>query len=164
MLTGDNADTARTIADELGMDQVHAELLPDGKLAKLEELFAQKPEGKNIIFVGDGINDAPVLTRADVGVAMGAMGSDAAVEAADIVLMDDDPKKLVTAMKISRITMHIARQNIIFALGIKGIVLLLAALGIANMWLAVFADVGVSILAVLNAMRTLRFTENNRTL
>lgn len=162
MLTGDSRETAEEIAAQLALDQVHAELLPDGKIAKLEELLAQKPAGKCVVFVGDGINDAPVLTRADVGVAMGAMGSDAAVEAADMVLMDDDPGKLGTAVAISRKTMRIARQNIVFALGIKAIVLLLAAFGIANMWLAVFADVGVSILAVLNAMRTLRYSENKR--
>jgi Cd2+/Zn2+-exporting ATPase len=162
MLTGDSRETAEEVAALLALDRVHAELLPDGKIARLEELLAQKPAGKSVVFVGDGINDAPVLTRADVGVAMGAMGSDAAVEAADMVLMDDDPRKLSTAIGISCKTMRIARQNIAFALGIKAAVLLLAALGIANMWLAVFADVGVSILAVLNAMRTLRYRENHQ--
>ncbi len=159
MLTGDSIDNARHVADRLGIDQTFAQLMPDEKVEKLEELLSGKPAGKNIAFVGDGINDAPVLTRADVGIAMGAMGSDAAVEAADIVLMDDDPAKLATAMKISRKTLGIAKQNIIFALGVKAAVLVLAALGLAGMWMAVFADVGVSILAVLNAMRTLRLSE-----
>lgn len=159
MLTGDSAENARTAAEKLGLDQSFAQLMPDEKVKRLEELLAAKPTGKSVAFVGDGINDAPVLTRADIGIAMGAMGSDAAVEAADIVLMDDDPAKLATAMRISRKTMTIARQNIVFALAVKAAVLVLAAFGIAGMWLAVFADVGVSFLAVLNAMRTLRMSE-----
>ncbi len=159
MLTGDSAGNAEKVAATLGIDQVHAQLMPDGKVEKLEELLAQKPAGKQVVFVGDGINDAPVLTRADIGVAMGAMGSDAAVEAADVVLMDDRIEKLVTAMKISRKTLRIASQNIVFALTVKAAVLVLVALGLAGMWLAVFADVGVSVLAVLNAMRMLRYDE-----
>lgn len=159
MLTGDSSENAKHVANALGLDRTHAQLLPDGKVAKLEELLAQKPAGKHVAFVGDGINDAPVLTRADIGIAMGAMGSDAAVEAADVVLMDDDPAKIATAMMISRKTLSIARQNIVFALGIKALVLVLAAVGIAGMWMAVFADVGVSVLAILNAMRTLQMKE-----
>jgi Cd2+/Zn2+-exporting ATPase len=149
------------ILAELGITRVFSRLLPGDKVTRVEQLLQQKPRGSCVAFVGDGINDAPVLARADIGIAMGALGSDAAIEAADIVLMDDDPRKLSTAIGISRKTMRIARQNIAFALGIKAAVLLLAALGIANMWLAVFADVGVSILAVLNAMRTLRYRENH---
>lgn len=160
MLTGDSSENAQIVANELNIDHTFAQLMPDGKVENLEKLLAQKPVGKNVVFVGDGINDAPVLTRADIGIAMGAMGSDAAVEAADIVLMDDDPIKLATAMRISRKTLGIAKQNIVFALGVKAVVLVLAALGLAGMWMAVFADVGVSILAVLNAMRTLGMTES----
>lgn len=157
MLTGDNEANAREIAEQLGIDRVYAGLLPADKVTHLEEVLAAKPKRKQVVFVGDGINDAPVLMRADVGVAMGAMGSDAAVEAADVVLMDDHPAKLATAMEISRKTLTIARQNILFALLVKALVLVLVALGLAGMWLAVFADVGVSVLAILNAMRTLRF-------
>ncbi len=156
MLTGDTAAVARSVAESLGLDEWHAGLLPDQKVEMVERLLQSKERKGTLVFVGDGINDAPVLTRADVGVAMGALGSDAAVEAADIVLMDDDPRKLATAVRIGRQTLRIARQNIVFALTIKVIVLLLSALGLTGMWLAVFSDVGVCILAVLNAMRALR--------
>lgn len=152
MLTGDREEVAKAVATKLGIDEFHAQLLPQDKVAKLEELMGG--EGKHkLAFVGDGINDAPVLTRADVGIAMGAMGSDAAIEAADVVLMDDKPSNIAKAICLARRTMRIVWQNIVFALGVKLIVLILAALGIANMWLAVFADVGVAILAILNAMR-----------
>ena len=156
MLTGDAESTAQEVADALGLDKVYAELLPADKVEKVEELLKQKQEGSSLVFVGDGINDAPVLTRADVGIAMGSLGSDAAIEAADIVLMDDDPAKISLAMKIARKTVRIVRENIVFALGVKALVLILGALGIANMWLAVFADVGVSVIAILNAMRTMK--------
>ncbi|HPF88514.1 MAG TPA: heavy metal translocating P-type ATPase [Candidatus Limiplasma sp.] len=155
LLTGDRTDIARQTADILDIDQVYAELLPADKVAHVERLLTEQKDGY-LVFVGDGINDAPSLARADVGIAMGALGSDAAVEAADIVLMDDDPLKISTAIRIARRTMRIARENIVFALGIKALVLVLAAFGIANMWMAVFADVGVSILAILNAARALR--------
>ncbi|MBE5878219.1 MAG: cadmium-translocating P-type ATPase [Lachnospiraceae bacterium] len=155
MLTGDNALTAGAVAKELQLDEVYAELLPQDKVAKVEELLAGKTGKEKLAFVGDGINDAPVLTRADIGIAMGSMGADAAIEAADIVLMDDDIQKISTLVNISRKTVRIVKQNIVFALGVKLIVLLLGALGIANMWAAVFADVGVSVLAILNSMRTL---------
>ena len=157
MLTGDTDVTARTIAVELGVDEYHAELLPADKVERVEQLLAQS-SGK-LVFVGDGINDAPVLTRSDIGIAMGALGSDAAIEAADIVLMDDKPSKIATAMRISRKTLRIVHQNIVFALGIKFGVLLLGAFGMANMWMAVFADVGVAFIAILNAMRCLRVEE-----
>ncbi len=156
MLTGDRAAAAQRVAAELGIDDVRAELLPGDKVAAVEELLAHKSAGGKLAFVGDGINDAPVLTRADVGIAMGALGADAAIEAADIVLMDDDPRKIALAMRIARKTLRIVKQNIAFALSVKGLVLLLGALGYANMWLAVFADVGVAVLAILNAMRALR--------
>ena len=156
MLTGDAKSTAEEVADTLGLDKYYAELLPADKVEKVEELLKEKQEGSSLIFVGDGINDAPVLTRADVGIAMGSLGSDAAIEAADIVLMDDDPAKISLAMKIARKTVRIVRENIVFALGVKALVLVLGALGIANMWLAVFADVGVSVIAILNAMRTMK--------
>ena len=144
---------------ELGIDTVYSELLPADKVEKVEALLREKPEKAKLAFVGDGINDAPVLSRADIGIAMGAMGSDAAIEAADIVLMDDDPLKIAKAIKISRKCLRIVYENIIFAIGIKLICLILGALGIANMWLAIFADVGVMILAVLNAIRAL-FVKN----
>lgn len=156
MLTGDGEAVAREVASRLGVDEVHAQLLPAQKVDEVERLLAGKQAGASLVFVGDGINDAPVLTRADVGVAMGALGSDAAVEAADVVLMDDDPRKLVTAVRISRRTLAIARQSIVFALVVKLLVLALVAVGVANMWWAVFGDVGVSVLAILNAMRALR--------
>ena len=153
MLTGDRAEVAQAVAEELGIDEFHAQLLPADKVEQVERLLAAQPDGANLAFVGDGINDAPVLTRADVGIAMGAMGSDAAIEAADVVLMDDKPPNISRAIRLARRTMRIVWQNIVFALGVKFVVLVLAAVGIANMWLAVFADVGVAILAILNAMR-----------
>lgn len=155
MLTGDAQNVADQVAEQLGIDEVYAQLLPADKVDKVERLIAETAGAGSLVFVGDGVNDAPVLTRADVGVAMGALGSDAAVEAADVVLMDDDPRKLPLAIRIARHTLSIARQNIIFALGVKLGVLGLIAIGLANMWLAVFADVGVSLLAILNATRAL---------
>lgn len=156
MLTGDAKETALRVASEIGMDEVHSELLPADKVSQVERLLDEKSEKENLAFVGDGINDAPVLSRADIGIAMGAMGSDAAIEAADVVLMDDDPNKIALAMKISVRTLRIVHQNIIFALAIKAICLILGAIGIANMWVAIFADVGVMVLAVLNATRALK--------
>ena len=156
MLTGDRREAAESVAKELGIDEVHYELLPDDKVSKVEQLLAEEPSKARLAFVGDGINDAPVLTRADVGIAMGSMGSDAAIEAADVVLMDDNPDKLPVAIRIARKTKRIVRENIVFALGVKGIVLILGALGLANMWAAVFADVGVAMIAICNAIRTLR--------
>lgn len=156
MLTGDAKETALRVASEIGMDEVHSELLPADKVSQVERLLDEKSDKENLAFVGDGINDAPVLSRADIGIAMGAMGSDAAIEAADVVLMDDDPNKIALAMKISVRTLRIVHQNIIFALAIKAICLILGAIGIANMWVAIFADVGVMILAVLNATRALK--------
>lgn len=156
MLTGDRLAAAEAAAARLGIDEVHAELLPDDKVACVERLLAAQPKGGRLAFVGDGINDAPVLSRADVGIAMGSMGADAAIEAADIVLMDDSIAKIPTTVRIARRTLSIVRQNIVFALAVKAVVLLLGALGRANMWVAVFADVGVAMLAILNSMRTLR--------
>lgn len=156
MLTGDTARTAQRVGTELGLDEIHSELLPADKVAQVERLLGEKGAKENLAFVGDGINDAPVLSRADIGVAMGALGSDAAIEAADVVLMDDDPAKLALAMRISTRTLAIVRQNIVFALAVKLVCLLLGAIGIANMWVAIFADVGVMVLAVLNATRALR--------
>jgi len=155
MLTGDARAVAEQVAAELGIDEVYSELLPAGKVEKVEEVMQHKPEKAKLAFVGDGINDAPVLSRADIGIAMGAMGSDAAIEAADVVLMDDEPMKISKAIRISRKCLRIVYENIIFAIGIKFICLILGALGIANMWLAIFADVGVMIIAVLNAVRAL---------
>ena len=155
MLTGDASDVAKQVADELGIDEVYSELLPDDKVSKVEEYLSKKGEKEKLAFVGDGINDAPVLSRADIGIAMGAMGSDAAIEAADIVLMDDDPLKIAKAIKISKKCLGIVYENIIFALGVKLVCLILGALGIANMWVAIFADVGVMVIAVLNAIRAL---------
>lgn len=155
MLTGDSAKVADHVARELGVDEVHSELLPGDKVEQVEKLLASKPEKGKLAFVGDGINDAPVLSRADIGIAMGALGSDAAIEAADVVLMDDDPLKIAKAIRISRKCLRIVYENIAFALGIKIICLLLGALGFVNMWLAIFADVGVMIIAVLNAIRAL---------
>ncbi len=155
MLTGDARRVAEQVGAQLGIDQVYSELLPAGKVEKVEELLREKPEKAKLAFVGDGINDAPVLSRADIGIAMGAMGSDAAIEAADVVLMDDDPMKIAKAIRISRKCLRIVYQNIVFAIGVKLVCLLLGAFGIANMWLAIFADVGVMILAVLNAIRAL---------
>lgn len=155
MLTGDNKSIGSKVAKELGLDKVYAELLPADKVEKLEELFSQKSKKGKLAFVGDGINDAPVLARADIGIAMGGLGSDAAIEAADVVIMTDEPSKIATAMKISKKTLKIAHQNIVFAIGIKIIVLILSAFGITTMWAAIFADVGVTIIAVLNAFRAL---------
>lgn len=156
MLTGDSEAVGNAVGKQLGIDEIHAQLLPAQKVELTEQMLATKRNNEQLVFVGDGINDAPVLSRADIGVAMGAMGSAAAIEAADIVLMDDDPRKLAAAIRISRKTLKIVRQNIVFALGIKAIVLVLGALGYASMWAAVFADVGVSVIAILNATRALR--------
>ncbi len=156
MLTGDLKSTAEIVASQLGIDEYHSELLPGDKVDMVESYMTQKLEKEKLVFVGDGINDAPVLSRADIGIAMGAMGSDAAIEAADIVLMDDNPKSIALAMKISRKTLRIVKENIVFAIGIKVGCLILAAFGMANMWLAIFADVGVMIIAVINATRALR--------
>ncbi len=156
MLTGDRLKAAQYTAQELGIDEIHAELLPADKVSCVENLLKNQPEKERLAFVGDGINDAPVLTRADLGIAMGSMGSDAAIEAADIVIMDDDIRKIASIVRISRKTMRIVKQNIVFALGIKALVLILGAFGAANMWEAVFADVGVSVIAIINSMRTLQ--------
>ena len=153
MLTGDRQTVAQAVAAELGIDEVRSELMPGDKVAAVEEILTKK-QGK-VAFVGDGINDAPVLSRADIGIAMGAMGSDAAIEAADVVLMDDDPLKIAKGIKISRKCLRIVKQNIWFAIGIKVLCLALGAVGLANMWMAIFADVGVMILAILNAIRAL---------
>ena len=155
MLTGDGKAVAEQVAGRLGINRVWSNLLPGDKVERVEQLLAEKKRGETLAFVGDGINDAPVLGRADVGIAMGAMGSDAAIEAADVVLMDDDPLKIAKAIRIARKCIRIVRQNIVLALGVKAACLVLGALGLANMWLAVFADVGVMILAVLNAIRAL---------
>lgn len=159
MLTGDRQEAAQAVAEELGIDEVYAQLLPGDKVAKVEELLENQNEKEKLAFAGDGINDAPVLTRADIGIAMGSMGSDAAIEAADVVLMDDDVRKIAAIVKISRKTLKIVKQNIVFALSIKALVLLLGALGMANMWEAVFADVGVSVIAILNSMRALKIND-----
>lgn len=156
MLTGDNKKVAKLVAEKLGVDEFHAELLPGDKVSLVEKLLGQKKDKEKLVFVGDGINDAPVLARADIGIAMGAMGSDAAIEAADIVLMDDNPEKIALAMSISRKCLGIVYENIVFALAVKGVCLVLGAFGIANMWMAIFADVGVMIIAVLNAIRCLK--------
>ncbi len=156
MLTGDHKETGKQVAQQVGIDEYHAELMPTDKLTHVERLLAEKPQGKTLAYAGDGINDAPVLKRADVGIAMGALGSDAAIEAADVVLMDDDPRKIAQAVKIARRTIGIANQNVAFAIGIKVAVLVLATVGLGTMWMAVFADVGVTVLAVLNAMRALQ--------
>ena len=156
MLTGDHEKIGKKVAGLVGVDEYHAELLPADKVTHLEELLKTKPAGKTLAYVGDGINDAPVLKRADVGIAMGALGSDAAIDAADVVLMDDDPRKIALTMKIARHTIHVAHENVVFAIGVKVAVLILATVGLGTMWMAVFADVGVTVLAVLNAMRTLK--------
>lgn len=161
MLTGDKREAGEETGKALGLDEVCTELLPGDKVAQVERLLAGKPKGKTLVYTGDGVNDAPVLSRADVGIAMGAMGSDAAIEAADIVLMDDDIEKIPLALKISAKTLRIVHENIVFALAVKALVLLLGAAGMANMWEAVFADVGVSVIAILNAMRTLRYSRKN---
>ena len=156
MLTGDHEEIGKKVAGQVGVDEYYAELLPADKVTHLEELLKTKPADKTLAYVGDGINDAPVLKRADVGIAMGALGSDAAIDAADVVLMDDDPRKIALAMKIARHTIHVAHENVVFAIGVKVAVLILATVGLGTMWMAVFADVGVTVLAVLNAMRTLK--------
>ncbi len=156
MLTGDHEEIGKKVAGQVGVDEYYAELLPADKVTHLEKLLKTKPAGKTLAYVGDGINDAPVLKRADVGIAMGALGSDAAIDAADVVLMDDDPRKIALAMKIARHTIHVAHENVIFAIAVKMAVLVLATIGLGTMWMAVFADVGVTVLAVLNAMRTLK--------
>ena len=156
MLTGDREGAARQVAAELGIDEVHAQLLPEDKVTRVEAIIDGKAKGEGVAFVGDGINDAPVLSRADVGIAMGALGSDAAIEAADVVLMDDDPRKIAVAIGISRKCLAIVYQNIVFAIGVKAVCLLLGALGLAGMWAAIFADVGVMVIAVVNAMRAMR--------
>lgn len=159
MLTGDRKEAAEHVAAQIGLKEVHSGLLPGDKVEEVEKLIASKsPKGK-LAFVGDGINDAPVLARADIGIAMGGLGSDAAIEAADVVIMTDEPSKIATAMRISRKTLGIVKQNIVFAIGVKILVLLLAAAGIANMWLAVFADVGVAVIAILNAMRAMQIKD-----
>ena len=159
MLTGDRQEVGDDVAKKLGIDEFHAELLPTDKVAHMEQLLREKQADTALAFVGDGINDAPVLARADIGIAMGGLGSDAAIEAADIVLMDDKPAKIATAINIARRTNMIARQNVTFAIGVKVAVLLLATVGLATMWMAAFADVGVTVLAVLNAMRALHVKE-----
>ena len=156
MLTGDSKRVADQVAGELGIQEVYSELLPADKVSRVEELLNQKSEKDKLAFVGDGINDAPVLSRADIGIAMGSLGSDAAIEAADVVLMDDDIRKIASTVLISRKTLRIVKQNIVFALAVKAVVLLLGAIGVANMWEAVFADVGVSVLAILNSMRVMK--------
>ena len=159
MLTGDSRAVAESVGKTLGLDEVHAELLPENKVEEVEKLLAAKSEKGKLMFVGDGINDAPVLARADVGVAMGGLGSDAAIEAADVVIMTDEPSKLLNLMDIAKKTLSIAKQNVVFALTVKLLVLILCAVGLVNMWAAVFADVGVSVLAILNAMRALKVAE-----
>ena len=156
MLTGDRKEVAMDVAGKLGIDICHAELLPADKVEHVEALLSSVDKGKTLAFVGDGINDAPVLKRADVGIAMGGLGSDAAIEASDVVLMDDKPSKIAEAISISRRTIRIARENVWFAIGVKIAVLVLASVGLSTMWMAVFADVGVTVLAVFNAMRALR--------
>ena len=160
MLTGDKREVGEHIAKKLGIDKTYTELLPDGKVQKVEELLKEKDTKAKLVFVGDGINDAPVLAMSDIGIAMGGLGSDAAIEAADIVIMTDEPLKLVNAIKISRKTMRIVKENIIFAIGVKIAVLILSAFGISTMWEAVFADVGVSVIAIINALRVLRVKNN----
>ena len=162
MLTGDKKEIAENIASTLGLDKAYSELLPKDKVDKLEMILKEQNEKEKVAFVGDGINDAPVLTRADIGIAMGALGSDAAIEAADVVIMDDDISKISTAINLSQRTIRIVKQNIYFAIGIKIFFLLLGALGVANMMEAVFADVGVSVIAILNSMRALKIAKEKR--
>ncbi len=157
MLTGDRESVGKAVGEKLGLDQVYGGLLPGDKVQKVEDLLKNTPEGRTLAFVGDGINDAPVLARADVGIAMGGIGSDAAVEAADVVIMNDEPSKIVDGIRIARKTVGIVRQNIVFAIGVKVLVLVLVACGMASMWAAVFGDVGVSVLAILNAIRALGY-------
>ncbi len=156
MLTGDNETIARHVADQVGINDVKAGLLPADKVSAVEKMLSKDDNGNRLAFVGDGINDAPVLMRADVGIAMGSMGSDAAIEAADIVIMDDDVRKISSVMKIARKTVRIVKENIVFALSVKIIILILGALGLTTMWLAVFGDVGVAVIAILNSMRALK--------
>ena len=156
MLTGDKKEVGEYVARELGIDKVYTELLPDGKAKKVEDLLNEKSKNGKVLFVGDGINDSPVIAMSDIGIAMGALGSDAAVEAADIVLMTDEPSKIVSAINLARKTMKIVKENIVFAIAVKVAVLILVAVGVATMWEAVFADVGVSIIAILNALRVLK--------
>ena len=156
MLTGDKKAAGEAIASRLGLSEVYTDLLPADKVSHLEKLLEQQPSGHTLAYVGDGINDAPVLARADIGIAMGGLGSDAAIEAADIVIMTDEPSKLPTAIHIARRTMTIVRQNVVFAIGVKVLVLIFSALGLSSMWWAVFADVGVCVIAILNSMRALK--------
>ena len=156
MLTGDKKEVGESVAKKLGINQVYTELLPDGKVEKMEKLLKETSQTGKLVFVGDGINDAPVLALSDIGIAMGGLGADSAIEAADIVIMTDEPSKIVNAIKISKKTMRIVKQNIIFAISIKVAVLILSAFGLSNMWEAVFADVGVSVIAILNALRVLK--------
>ena len=156
MLTGDRKDVGENVAKELGLDRVYTELLPDGKVEKMENLLKEKSEKGKLAFVGDGINDAPVLALADIGIAMGGLGADSAIEAADVVLMTDEPSKIVDAIHLSKRTMRIVKENIVFAIFVKVLVLILSAFGISTMWEAVFADVGVSVIAIINALRALR--------
>ena len=156
MLTGDKKEVGESVAKKLGIDQVYTELLPDGKVEKMEKLLKETSQTGKLVFVGDGINDAPVLALSDIGIAMGGLGADSSIEAADIVIMTDEPSKIVNAIKISKKTMRIVKQNIIFAISIKVAVLILSAFGLSNMWEAVFADVGVSVIAILNALRVLK--------
>ena len=162
MLTGDKEEVGKAVGERLGLDQVYGSLLPGDKVFWVEELLKKKSFGKTLAFVGDGINDAPVLARADIGIAMGGIGSDAAVEAADVVIMEDEPSKIVDTIQIARKTMRIVRQNIVFAIGVKVLVLVLVAFGYASMWAAVFGDVGVSVLAIINAMRTLAYKHESQ--
>ena len=162
MLTGDKKEVGESVSKELGIDEVYAELLPDGKVEKVEALLKEKSEKRKLAFVGDGINDSPVLAIADIGIAMGGLGADSAIEAADIVIMTDEPSKIVKAIKLSKKTMRIVKENIIFAIFVKITVLILSAIGISTMWQAVFADVGVSFIAVINALRILRVKKINR--
>lgn len=159
MLTGDAKAIGEHVAHKLGLDKVYTDLLPADKVERLEEEFSQKSEKGKLVFVGDGVNDAPVLARADIGIAMGGLGSDAAIEAADVVIMTDEPSRIASAIKVAKRTLSIANQNIFFALAVKLIVLALGSIGLANMWAAVFADVGVSVIAILNAMRVLRIKQ-----
>lgn len=156
MLTGDRKETAAKVAEEIGISHVCAELLPGDKVERMEELMGKKSAGGRLVFVGDGMNDAPVLARSDIGIAMGGLGSDAAIEAADVVIMTDEPAKIARAIEISRRTLAIVRQNTLFAIGVKAAILILAACGAASMWAAVFGDVGVAVIAILNAMRALK--------
>ena len=156
MLTGDKKEAGENVAKKLGLDKAYTELLPDGKVEKLESLLKEKSKNGKLAFVGDGINDAPVLALADIGIAMGGLGSDAAIEAADVVLMTDEPSKIVDAIKLSKKTLRIVKENIIFAIFVKILILILSAFGLSTMWQAVFADVGVSIIAIINALRALR--------